>query len=61
MKTVAMLLAAALAFPALAAPTGEEVEVTSGVVTGLKCALEARATGISRVAVAAPTADPSLS
>ena len=45
MKTAVMLLSAALALPALAAPTGEDVEVTSGVVTGLKCALEARATG----------------
>jgi len=57
MKTVAMLLAAALAFPALAAPTGEEVEVTSGVVTGLKCALEARATGGLKALTSCPPAE----
>ena len=57
MKTAAMLLAAALALPALAAPTGEEVEVTSGVVTGLKCALEARATGGLKALTSCPPAE----
>lgn len=57
MKTVVLLLAAALAFPVLAAPTGEEVEVTSGVVTGLKCALDARATGGLKALTSCPPAE----
>lgn len=57
MKTVVMLVAAALAVPALAAPTGEEVEVTSGVVTGLKCALEARASGGLKALTSCPPAE----
>lgn len=35
----------ALASPALAAEPGDEVEVTSGAVTALSCALEAKRTG----------------
>lgn len=57
MKTVVLLLAAALAFPVLAAPTGEAVEVTSGVVTGLKCALDARATGGLKALTSCPPAE----
>ena len=57
MKIVAMLLAVTLAFPVLAAPTGEDVEVTSGVVTGLKCALEARATGGLKALTSCPPAE----
>lgn len=57
MRTVVILLAAALAFPVLAAPTGEEVEVTSGVVTGLKCALDARATGGLKALTSCPPAE----
>jgi hypothetical protein len=57
MKTVVLLLTAALAFPVLAAPTGEEVEVTSGVVTGLRCALDARATGGLKALTSCPPAE----
>ena len=57
MKSVVVLLTAVLAFPALAAPTGEDVEVTSGVVTGLKCALEARATGGLKALTSCPPAE----
>ncbi len=57
MKTVAVLLTTALAFPALAAPTGEDVEVTSGVVTGLKCALDARASGGLKALTSCPPAE----
>ncbi len=57
MKTFAILLIAALSSPALAAPTGEEVEVTAGVVTGLKCALDARASGGLRSLTSCPPAE----
>jgi len=57
MKTVVVLLTAVLAFPALAAPTGEDVEVTSGVVTGLKCALAARASGGLKALTSCPPAE----
>ena len=57
MKTVAALLAAALALPVLAAPTGEDVEVTAGVVTGLKCALAARSSGGLKALTSCPPAE----
>ncbi len=57
MKIVVTLLAVVFAIPVLAAPTGEEVEVTSGVVTGLKCALDARASGGLRALTSCPPAE----
>lgn len=55
-KTVAAL---ALAWAGLARPAGpgEEVEVTAGVVTGLSCALEARAKGKLEGLTACPPAE----
>lgn len=50
----ALLLAAALPLPAGA---GEEVEVTAGVVTGLRCALEAREKGNLRLLSSCPPAE----
>jgi hypothetical protein len=47
----------ALATPAHATGLGEEVEVTSGVVTGLSCALAARAKGDLRLLTACPPAE----
>jgi hypothetical protein len=50
--TLAAVLAAV---PLLAAATpGDEVEVTAGVVTGLKCALEAREKGDLKLLTACP-------
>lgn len=49
-----LVLATALPAPAAA---GEEVEVTAGVVTGLRCALEAREKGNLRVLSACPPAE----
>ena len=46
----------ALATAARAAEVGEEVQVTSGVVTGLACALQARAKGDLKVLTACPPA-----
>jgi hypothetical protein len=57
MRTLVILLTATLAAPALAAPTGEEVEVTAGVVTGLRCALDARATGGLKSLTSCPPAE----
>lgn len=54
-KTVAAL-ALSWAASAAAGP-GEEVEVTAGVVTGLSCALEARARGDLRGLTACPPAE----
>jgi len=45
-----------LAGPAHAGEPGEEVEVTAGVVTGLDCALQARAKGELRLLTACPPA-----
>jgi hypothetical protein len=45
MKRTILALAAALAAGAALADAGDEVDVTSGVVTGLRCALLARDTG----------------
>jgi hypothetical protein len=53
--TAAALLLA-LATPARGAEVGEEVQVTSGVVTGLACALQARAKGDLKVLTACPPA-----
>lgn len=53
-KTVALVLL--WAGSAAAAP-GEEVEVTAGVVTGLSCALEARAKGDLKGLTACPPAE----
>lgn len=50
----ALLLAALLPPPARA---GEEVEVTSGVVTGIGCALEAREKGNLRLLSSCPPAE----
>ena len=52
-KTIAAL---ALAWAGAAVP-GEEVEVTAGVVTGLNCALEARAKGELKRLTACPPAE----
>lgn len=57
MRIVAILLAVLAATPALATPPGEEVEVTSGVVTGLSCALEAREKGGLRSLTSCPPAE----
>jgi hypothetical protein len=57
MRKLAALLAVATALPALAAPPGEEVEVTAGVVTGLRCALEARDKGGLRALTSCPPAE----
>jgi hypothetical protein len=43
--------------PAHATDPGEEVEVTSGVVTGLDCALRARAKGELKVLTSCPPAE----
>ena len=50
-------VAAALPGAARADGTGEEVEVTSGVVTGESCALRAREKGDLRVLTACPPAE----
>jgi len=52
-----LLPSAATASPAGAADPGEEVEVTAGVVTGLSCALQARARGELRLLTACPPAE----
>jgi hypothetical protein len=55
--TAALLLALlALAGPARAVDPGEEVEVTAGVVTGLDCALKARARGDLKLLTSCPPA-----
>jgi hypothetical protein len=46
-----------LAAPARATDLGEEVEVTAGVVTGLSCALQARAKGELRLLTSCPPAE----
>lgn len=56
MRTALVLALAAAAFAARAEP-GEEVEVTSGVVTGLRCALEARERGDLRPLTTCPPAE----
>lgn len=56
MKRIAVLLALALAGTA-GASHGEEVEVTSGVVTGLRCALDAREKGDLRSLSSCPPAE----
>jgi hypothetical protein len=48
-----------LAGPARAAEPAEEVEVTAGVVTGLDCALKARARGELKLLTACPPAEAS--
>jgi hypothetical protein len=45
MTRTILALAAALAAAAARADAGDEVDVTAGVVTGLRCAIEARDTG----------------
>jgi hypothetical protein len=61
MKTTLGTLVAALALgvpgPAPASAPGEEVEVTSGVVTGMACALKARAGGDLRHLTSCPPAE----
>ena len=61
MKTLHALplagLLLALAAPARATDVGEEVQVTAGVVTGLECALQARAKGELRLLTACPPAE----
>lgn len=54
--TLAAALAAAAA-PARATDVGEEVQVTAGVVTGLSCALQARAKGELKVLTSCPPAE----
>ena len=56
MRTVVIALAAILAATAWAGP-GEEVEVTAGVVTGLSCAIQARAKGELKGLTACPPAE----
>jgi hypothetical protein len=53
----ALPILAAWAAPARATDVGEEVEVTSGVVTGLSCALQARAKGELKVLTSCPPAE----
>jgi hypothetical protein len=48
-----------LAGPARAAEPAEEVEVTAGVVTGLDCALKARARGELKLLTSCPPAEAS--
>jgi hypothetical protein len=57
MKRTLLVLTLALAFPTGATDVGEEVEVTAGVVTGLECALRARAKGELKVLTACPPAE----
>ncbi len=64
MRTTRTLTLAALALAALgpaaaraAEGVGEDVEVTSGVVTGTSCALEAREKGDLRVLTSCPPAE----
>jgi hypothetical protein len=57
MRRAIAALALAWAGSAGAAVPGEEVEVTAGVVTGLRCALEARAKGDLRGLTACPPAE----
>jgi hypothetical protein len=52
-KKLAAIALTLLAGGAAAAP-GDEVEVTAGVVTGLRCALEARAKGNLKVLTSCP-------
>lgn len=55
--TLAALALLALGPPARATDLGEEVEVTSGVVTGLSCALQARDKGGLRALTSCPPAE----
>jgi hypothetical protein len=57
MKSTLAVLVLALAGSARAAATAEEVEVTAGVVTGLKCARDARAKGELRKLSSCPPAE----
>ena len=57
MKSVFAAMVLALAGSARAAAPAEEVEVTAGVVTGLKCALDARAKGELRKLSSCPPAE----
>jgi hypothetical protein len=54
MRSLFAVLALALAVPVGAAPPGEEVDVTAGVVTGLECALAAREKGDLRKLTSCP-------
>ncbi len=56
MRRLVAVLALAAAFPA-GAGAGEEVEVTAGVVTGLRCALDAREKGELRLLSSCPPAE----
>ncbi len=53
----AALLLLAAPPPVRATDLGEEVEVTAGVVTGLSCALQARAKGELKVLTSCPPAE----
>jgi len=57
MKSALAVLVIAIAGSARAAAPAEEVEVTSGVVTGLRCALDARAKGELRKLTSCPPAE----
>lgn len=57
MKRIVAALAVLAGGWARAAGPGEEVEVTSGVVTGLSCALEARAKGELKGLTSCPPAE----
>jgi hypothetical protein len=54
MRSLIAIGVLACAAGARASPKGEEVEVTSGVVTGARCALEAREKGELRLLTACP-------
>jgi hypothetical protein len=53
-RLVALCLAALCLAAAAAADPGDEVEVTAGVVTGLRCALQAREKGDLKLLTACP-------
>jgi hypothetical protein len=57
MKKALAVLVIAIAGSARAAAPAEEVEVTAGVVTGLRCALDARAKGELRKLSSCPPAE----
>jgi hypothetical protein len=56
-RAVLLLPLLTLSVPARATELGEEVEVTAGVVTGLACAMQARAKGDLKVLTACPPAE----
>lgn len=53
-STLGVMIAALWAAPAAAQDKGDDVEITSGSVTGLSCALEAQKTGHLELLAACP-------